>query len=268
MRACAYHADMTQTNHNNTQVTPDTDNLIAGGWTNYVLLGLAFASTAWLIWPLVLPVTAKQMLWIQIIDSAVCLLFAIEFLAHWRQAGWGWHYLGRNWYAFIAMTPVAHPVIIANPWLSLLLVVARIGRAIDRILGKGFFFRLLARLKNAILQAISGVVTVVVLEEVADVLSKGTYTRNISRALQENQHELREMIMEKLREDPETRKLTRLPYYDSIVETIINAILRVTESTLNDPRTDELVADILRENIVQLRAAVQSSHENDALNRF
>lgn len=259
---------MTAHSENYTQSGTDPGRLIAGGWTNFVLLGLALASTGWLIWPLMFNVTDEQMLWIRIIDSSVCLLFALEFIGHWRQAGWGWSYLGRNWYAFIAMTPVAHPVIIANPWLSLLLVVARIGRALDCILGKGFFYRLLTRTKNTVLTSLSGLVTVLVLDEVANVLNKGTYTQNISRALLENQHDLREMIMEKLREDPQTRKLTRLPYYDVIVEGVIDAVLRVTENVLNDARTDELVADILRENIQQLKAAVQVEHKDDALNRL
>ncbi len=232
--------------------------LFKGGLADWALFLLAIFSAGLLTWPVFFKVSAEQMLWIRVIDSTVCAIFAAEFFLHWRQAGWGWAYLGRNWYAFLAMVPVAHPAIIANPWVSLPLVFARVARAIDRILGSGFVFRLLTRVKDLIIDSISGAITVAVLDEVADVLVKGTYTRNIARALEENQDDLRAMVREKLRDDPQTGRFKRLPFYDQMVESVIDAVLRVTEQVLLDPRTDELVADMLRENIEQIRRAVDA----------
>lgn len=236
--------------------------LFKGGLADWALFLLAIFSTGLLAWPVLFTVTPEQMFWIRVIDSSVCAIFAAEFFLHWRQGGWGLTYLGRNWYAFLAMIPVAHPAIIANPWLSLLLVLARLGRAVDRILGSGFVYRLLTRLKDVAIGAVSGAITVAVLKEVADVLVKGTYTRNISRALAENEGELRAMVLEKLRNDPQAGKLRWLPYHDAIVDSVITAVLRVTEGILNDPRTDELVADMLRENIAQLRLAVERAQSD------
>ncbi len=237
----------------------DQPPLFKGGLSDWALFLIACFSIVLLAWPILLKVTPEQMFWIRVVDSSICALFAIEFFLHWRQAGWGLPYLGRNWYAFLGMIPVAHPAIIANPWLSLLLVLARLGRAVDRILGSGFVYRLLTRLKDAAIGAVSGAITVAVLNEVADVLVKGTYTRNISQALAENETELRAMVLEKLRNDPQAGKLRWLPYHDAIVDSVITAVLRVTEGILNDPRTDELVADMLRENIDQLRLAVEQA---------
>jgi len=84
---------------------------------------------------------------------------------------------------------------------------------------------------------------------------------NIARALDENHAELRAMITDKLRENPSAGRLKRMPFYDDIVAGTIDAALAVVQEVLRDPRTDELVADMLRENIDQLREAVKRNQQ-------
>lgn len=242
--------------------TPERPPLFSGRLSDWVLFALALLSIAMLAWQNFWHVEGAQLFWIRAIDYGVCAIFAAEFFLHWRQDGWTLRYLGRNWYAFLGMIPVSHSLLHYHPWIRLLLTLARVARAVDRILGEGFVMRLLNRVKDLVIGAISGAITVAVLNEVADVLVKGTYTRNISRALVENEADLRAMVLEKLRQDPQTGKLRWLPYYDAIVEAVITAVLRVTEGILNDPRTDELVADMLRVNIDQLRLAVEAAQSD------
>jgi len=190
----------------------------------------------------------------------VCAIFAAEFLWRWRQEGWQRSYLGRNWYEILGMIPISSPALRGFRlfrMIRILILLGRFGIATDRALGDEFTYRLVNRFKKAIVDSISGAVTVAVLNEVSAVLVSGTYTQNISRALEENQQELRAMILEKLREDRQTGRLSRLPFYDDIVESVIDAAMRVIEQVLNDPRTDELVADLLRENLTQIRASVE-----------
>ncbi len=230
---------------------------------DWIMLALAVFSVGLLAYETWGPVTAAERELIVAVDLALCGIFAIEFAWRWRQSAWASGFLARNWYEILGMIPVAHPLLRAFRLfrvLRIVVLVARVGRAADRALGDDFTYRLTNRLKNAVVQSISGAITVAVLERVADVLGKGTYTQNISRALEENQRELRAMIVEKLREDKQAGRLRRLPFYDDIVESVIDAGLRVVEQVLKDPRTDELVADMLRENISQLRTAVQQ-HE-------
>ena len=46
-----------------------------------------------------------------------------------------------------------------------------------------------------------------------------------------------------------------------IVNSVIDTAVGIVHDVLNDPRTDELVADVLRENVDQLRAAVQARED-------
>ena len=227
---------------------------------DWLMLVLALVSIGLLSWETWGSVTDAQRRMILTTDYVICGLFAMEFLWRWRQAGWSRDYVKRNWYEILGMIPIAHPALRGFRLfrvIRIIILLARFGIAADRAFGDEFTYRLVNRFRKAIVDSISAAVTVAVLNEVAEVMSKGTYTKNISRALEDNQAELRAMILEKLREDKQTGRLSRLPFYNDIVESVIDAALRVVEQVLKDPRTDELVADMLRENIAQLRAAVE-----------
>jgi len=236
--------------------------LFSGGITDWILFALAMLSLLLLAWQNFFHVSKEALWWIRTVDYTVCSIFAFEFFYHWRQDGWTRHYLARNWYAFLGMIPVSHGMFHDWPILRFILTMARLARAIDRVLGHGFTLRLLNRVKDTVVNAVSGVITVAVLDEVADVLVKGTYTRNIANALEENQNELRDMVREKLRNDPQAGRFKRMPFYNEIIESVTDTVLRVTEQVLLDPRTDELVADMLRENIAQIRSAVAEQTRN------
>ena len=104
--------------------------------------------------------------------------------------------------------------------------------------------------------------TIVVLDEVAAVIQTGHYTKNISDALRENHDELKSLAAEKIREDPNVRLIGRLPGYDTLVGEASETVLRVLIAMLGDPRMDELVSDLLRNNLEQIKRAVRDrDHE-------
>jgi voltage-gated potassium channel len=227
---------------------------------DWLMLALALLSIGLLSWETWGAVSAAQRRWILNADYAICALFAAEFLWRWQRSGWTRAYVWRNWYEVLGMIPISSPAFRGFRLfrvVRIVILLARFGMATDRALGDEFTYRLVNRFRKAIVDSISGTITVAVLNEVAEVLSKGTYMRNISRALEDNQREMRSMILEKLKQDRQTGRLSRLPFYNDIVESVIDAAMRVIEQVLKDPRTDELVADILRENLQQLRAAVE-----------
>ncbi|WP_148614267.1 NAD-glutamate dehydrogenase [Nocardioides rubriscoriae] len=115
-------------------------------------------------------------------------------------------------------------------------------------------FRLLGLIKRPL--------TIVVLDEVAAVIQTGHYTKNISDALLENHDELKALVAEKVRADPNARLVSKLPGYDAIVSEASETVLRVLIDMLSDPRMDELVSDLLRNNLEQIKIAVRErAHE-------
>ena len=119
------------------------------------------------------------------------------------------------------------------------------------------------RLRDRVIAVIKRPITVMVLDEVADVIQTGHYTRNISDALMENHDELKRLVAEKVRRDPNVRLIGRLPGYDTVVSEVSETTLRVLIAMLDDPRTDELISDLLRNNLQQIKKAVRErDHEN------
>lgn len=117
-------------------------------------------------------------------------------------------------------------------------------------------------LAERLLGVIKRPLTIVVLDEVVDVIQVGHYTKNISDAIVENHDELKALAAEKLKADPNVRLIGRLPGYDTLVNEASETVLRVLIEMLGDPRMDELVSDLLRNNIQQIRQAVRErAHE-------
>jgi hypothetical protein len=117
--------------------------------------------------------------------------------------------------------------------------------------------RLANRIADRVVEAVKRPITIAVLDEVSAVLQTGNYTRNIAAALEENRRELKEMVAEKIREDPAAGRINLVPFADRLIEQASETTIRVILEILLDPRTDELVSDLLRDNITQIRAAVR-----------
>lgn len=226
---------------------------------DWLMLALALISIGLLAWETWGTVSAEQREWILTSDYVICALFAVEFVWRWRQNGFQRRFVWQNWYEVLGMIPVAHPAIRGFRLfrvIRILILLARFGMATDRALGRGFTYALVNRIAERVAQIVSRPITLAVLDEVVEVLQQGHYTQNISRALNENRDELRAMALEKIAADPEMKRFKRLPFVDDIIAAVVEAALRVVSDLLNDPRTDEFVADALRENITQIREAV------------
>jgi hypothetical protein len=117
--------------------------------------------------------------------------------------------------------------------------------------------RVINRTSAQVIDLIKQPITIAVLDEVADVLRTGHYTRNVATALRENRVALMQMIAEKIKQDPMAGQIKLVPFHDRIISQVSEMTLRVTLEVLADPRTDELVSDLLRDNLTQIRQAVR-----------
>ena len=231
------------------------------GFLDWFMLLLAIVSTGYLVWITFFDVPEETVQLIYRIDYVVCGIFAAEFLWRWRRAGWSWKFPVLYWYEILGMIPVAVPWLRAFRLLRFVEIFARLGRAADRAIGDRVTNAILGRVMGTVVEAVKRPVTVAVLDEVADVLRAGHYTQNVAEALEENRAELDEMILEMIRDDPTTGRLRFIPFHDDIVRLVADTVFRILFRVLDDPRTDELVSDVLRENIDQIRAAVKGKYD-------
>lgn len=231
------------------------------GFLDWFMLLLAVVSVVLLSWVTFWDVPAETERRVIRADYAVCAIFAVEFVFRWRRSSDGWRFPVRYWYEVLGMIPISHPAFRSFRLLRIVIVLARLGRAADRAFGDRVTGRLVERFVETIVEVIRRPVTVAVMDEVAAVLQTGHYTRNIALALEENRGELDQMIVELIRQDSRLGKLKFVPFHDDIVRLVSDTVFRLVNQVLADPRTDELIADALRENIEQMRLAVRGKYE-------
>lgn len=156
------------------------------------------------------------------------------------------------------MSTAALALIVVGGAIVLVIVAGAIGRWFWRR-GKRepHVVWLINRASAQAIDLIKQPITIAVLDEVADVLRTGQYTRNIASALSENGEQLKAMIAEKIKQDPTTRHISLVPFHDRLLREATETALRVILEVLTDPRTHELVDDVLRDNINQIRQAVR-----------
>lgn len=149
-------------------------------------------------------------------------------------------------------------LVVAIGLILVSVIAGLVGRElVRRGLREPFVVKLVNRLSERAVTAIKRPLTVAVLDEVADVLEAGHYTRNIAAALRENHEQIKRMVAEKVKQDPTAGRIEMVPFHDRLIDEVSETTLRVLLELLADPRTDELFSDLLRDNINQLRDAVR-----------
>lgn len=229
-------------------------------WTDWAMVVLAFVSVGLIVWITFFDVSPTTLNTVLIADAVICAIFAAEFLWRWRQVGWHPRFLLVNWYEILGMIPavvVTSPIPRAFRIIRIGVALARLARAIDRIYGDRITAAVVSRTTETVVDAVKRPITIAVLDEVADVLKTGHYTKNITSALEENKPEMAGMILETIKNDPQTKRIRYIPFHDEIIQLIVDTTFRMVLQVLADERTDELVADVLRENIDQIRDSVK-----------
>lgn len=221
------------------------------------MVALALVSVALVAWVSFFPVTGHTYHAVVGVDWTICAIFAGEFVVRWRRARWAWNYPLLYWYEILGMIPVTSPWLRGFRLLRVVVIAVRLARLVDQFFGDQVTAALVNRSVGTIVDIVKRPMTVAVLDEVAQVLSTGNYTRNIAAALEENHAEIDAMILELIKKDPTMGRVRYIPFHDDIMQLIADTTFRIVFRVLADARTDELVSDMLRENIDQIREAVR-----------
>lgn len=232
---------------------------------DWIMLALAIVSVGLVSYETWGSPTPEQTRQILLLDLAIIAVFALEFIVRWTQDDRPRSFVARNWYDLLGMIPVTHPAVRGFRLFRLvriIVILSRFGRAADRAVGQEFTYRIIKRFKGLIVEVVSDAVTVRVMDMTLDVLQKGEYTKNMADHLEAHGDEMMEIIMERVKEDPKIGRIKRVPFFDEVVATSSRVTQRLIIDLLRDPRMDQMVKDIIRQNVQQIRQAVR---EKEAL---
>ncbi|MFT4262334.1 MAG: ion transporter [Nocardioides sp.] len=228
-------------------------------WALVLLSWLSLGTSLWLLfWE---PASQRWLDGVRYADWALCGLLALSICWRWLRFRIGRRYLRARLWEIPALVPLAIPGWTEAHWVMWLVLLARIARMVDRTdnyFGDKIVELAIEHFSDPIVDAVRKPITVAVLDEVIDVIKTGTYAANVRAALDENRAELEAMILELLKQDHATGKLRLVPFHDDIVNTISDTVLRLVEGALDDPRTSELISDVIRNSAEQLRQGVRA----------
>lgn len=231
-------------------------------FVDVAMLVLAVLSVGLLLYVTVIDRTNAGATWVFVVDTTICAIFAVEFVWRWRKTGWQPMYPLSHWYEVIGMIPIANPAVRSFRLLRVIVVAVRVARLVYRVFGERFTNRLVDQLTDPVVEAIKRPVILMVLDEVVKVVETGNIPLGLAAALRENSDELEQLVVEKLNEDPTTGRLAMLPFSERITRAMIETTLRVVLEVLADPRVDEFVTDVVRQNQQRIREDVLNRLEN------
>lgn len=223
------------------------------------MLLLAVLSVAMLVyetWGNPTPEQTKQIL---LADYIIIGIFAIEFLLRWARNEWKRSFILRNWYEILGMIPVAHPAIRGFRLFRVIriaVILSRFGRAADRAFGEEFTYRIVGRFKNTIADAVSGAVTLRIMDETMNVMLKGEFMENMADAIEEYGDEMLDIAVEKVANDPELGRVRNIPFFDDIVRTSSRVSQRIVIDLLRDDRMEEMTRKIIAKNVEQIKKSI------------
>jgi voltage-gated potassium channel len=223
----------------------------------FVLL-LAIASVGLVFYQTYGALDSQHQRTVQLVEYGIIFLFALEFLFGLVRHDHRVAYLVRNWYELLALVPLTGEAR-GLPLYGLLVVavvLARFGRVFDRLYGDEAFFRALAKAKRLVVEWVADAVTLRVLDQTALVLQKGAFTRNLADALEAHGDEMEEVVLDKVRSDPSMARVKHLPFFDDAVELSSKVTRRVAIEALRDPRLEQMVREVIRANVKQIRDEV------------
>jgi voltage-gated potassium channel len=251
-----------------TEVAGRADELIAyirgarRSVTDWALVGLTWLALVTNVWLLFLE--PHRHAWregVQIADTAIAALLLLAICWRWLRFRIGRIYLTRRPWEIPALFPFLVPTVGEWHWVLWIVLLCRVARMVDRtdnVVGDRITAALVEHFSGPIVEAIKRPITVAVLDEVIDVIKEGTYAANLKAALDENRAELEAMVLDLVRQDQTTGKLRYLPFHDDIVRLVADTVLRITDGALSDPRTTELISDVIRNSADQLRHALRT----------
>jgi hypothetical protein len=228
-------------------------------WFLVLLTWLLLATNLWLLfWE---PTSRDWHHGVRYADWGLSAFLGLTICWRWLRFRIGRRYLRSRLWEIPALIPLAVPGFSEAHWVMWVVLACRVVRVVDRTdnyFGDQITAVLVTHFSDPIVEAIKKPITVAVLDEVIDVIRTGTYAANVKSALDENRTELETMVLDLVRNDPTTGKLRYVPFHDEIVQMTANTVLRIVDGALDDPRTSELISDVIRNSADQLRQAIRA----------
>jgi hypothetical protein len=179
-------------------------------------------------------------------DIVLGTLFLLEFLT---RSGFRWgpaRYAASHWFDFVAMAPalllVQHGVPLSGVWVWLILV-ARVVRVVDRLLGDGFIGRNIMALGEGLEEEITDRVLLRTMARIQADLDRGQFGQVVSGVLQSNKSAVLERVRAATPHQGLPASLAHLSGLDTLIERVEERTYDAVAGILSSPEIDKAIRE-------------------------
>lgn len=234
-------------------------------WVDYLLVGLAILSLVLVIAQEVIPSYWPSEVWILpwliVADTAMCGVFAIEFLVRMRRQPSKWAYVKGRWYDVLGMIPVSHPFFRGFRLLRILRIVvitSRFVRATNRSFGEMLVEGTVRRFRDTVIDVIGGALVVRSVGMVQPWLVRARFAERVGAALEERRGDVHRMVRESMTRLPGGR-LTSLPPLRGVIERAELAAVQAVIDVLKSDELNRVVQQSTQNVLEELRQSIAES---------
>jgi hypothetical protein len=191
--------------------------------------------------------------WLVAIDLALTVFFVLEFFTRSGLRQQGPRYIAWRWFDFPAMVPIlwlaAHGWLVHPVWFWIVLVL-RLGRAIDRTLGDGYFLRQIGILIEGVEEEISDRVVVQVLTRVQAELADAKFGHVAAQELRKNRDPVLKRIYQEQTKD--SGFVSAVAHATGLQSALERAEARIYDSIVEmvgSAETDTMISDIITQTL-------------------
>lgn len=193
------------------------------------------------------------------LDLWIAIGFAVEFFTRSGFRQDKLKYAKWRWFDFLAMIPVIFllPYLSFYRWFIWIVLIARIGRMVDRTLGDGFVKRHFLAFTQAIEEEISDRVLLNIMARIESELASAKFGETAAKAIAVNKDAiLHRIYAEQL---PETGALSKVANFTGLQGAIEKMEARVFDAiikVIGSSETDELIKDIVTQSLSRARVEI------------
>jgi len=224
-------------------------------WSGFVLALISFLL---LVNWMVLPETALKPQWFWL-DIGISILSAFEFFT---RSGFRWDpvkYVRGRFFDFVAIAPALLLIYYDVPFLWVwvwIILVARFVRAVDRLLGDGFFQRNTLAMVGAFEEEISDRVLLRLMERVEEDMERGKFGPALADSLTGNKEKVLERIRQEHPQQGLTYSLARITGADIALERIEERVYDSVVAVLGSNEIEKAVQEGIKSTFAVMKAEI------------
>jgi voltage-gated potassium channel len=143
--------------------------------------------------------TREQVLALELVDLAIVLVFAAEFVWRWSKEGWKARFVLRNWFDVVGLVPMVvtnFPLFRAFRLLRVFMVASRLLRMWAYVTGHQSAQRVFDKYREALVEEVTDRVMLQSIAMVEDVAARGGYLRALGDSLEQSREDIAAAALE------------------------------------------------------------------------